>query len=75
MKVAVGDVVRCKTGEILKFEQLDDEQFTARVKSMMTGEWTDFRVQGASANLPGFLAQQQAEKLDPKDHPEPEVSA
>jgi hypothetical protein len=73
MQVKVGDVVKFKTGEILKFEEIDPEgTFSARVKSVKDGQWTDYRLQGESIKLPLFLRQQGAIQLDPKDHPEPE---
>jgi len=65
----VGEMVQCKTGEILKFELVDPVgAFTARLKGLK-GEWTDYRIQGESKNLPGFFAANEAVKVDPKDHP------
>lgn len=61
MKIKVGDVFRCKAGEGLRVVEFDPNgRFSCQVRSMTTGEWTDFHMEGESANLPGFLKEQGA---------------
>lgn len=68
----VGDVWRMKSGEILKFTEIVvGGLFKARLKGL-PGEWTDYYMEGESWKLKPFLKQNEAIKLNPNDHPEPE---
>lgn len=72
MNVKAGDVVEMESGQVLKFEKVDPRgQFVAKVKSMKTNKWTQFRIQGESIKLPLFLRQQNAKIVDPSLHPDP----
>jgi hypothetical protein len=57
-------VYQLKTGEGLKIEEYNYPEglFTAQVRSVKTGEWTEYRVQGDAIKLPLFLKQNDAVK-------------
>lgn len=59
--IKIGQVYTTKDGTGIRIEEYDERgQFTAQLRSMTTGEWTGFRMQGDAIKLPLFLKQQGA---------------
>ena len=71
--IRVGDTFTCDDGTGLKIETIEPQGlFTAQLRSMVTGEWTQHRLRGEAAKLPLFLKQRGAKKENP-DQPSKEV--
>lgn len=62
--IEVGDVYRMEAGEGLRIEEFDypDGQFLAQIRSIATGEWSEYELHGQAIKLPSFLEQYNAVK-------------
>ena len=71
LDLSIGKMFKMPTGEVLKIEKINDEdgEFACRLLGL-TGEWTNYRIEGKSDDFHKFFTEGGAVFVDSGDYPD-----